>query len=171
VTKDTPNDLPLPFPEEVWFDPLEEALRRAIRDFIEELLEGELEQALGRGRYQRTGQASGYRNGRRERQLLGPFGPLTVSLPRARRFDADGAEPEWRNGALPAFKRLTKRAEAVIAGSYLAGVNTRRLRRALQGRFGGAAGQGHGSAGPGASCGRPGRPGSTATWPARTSSG
>jgi transposase-like protein len=141
MTKDTPNDLPLPFPGEDWFDPLEDAVRQAIRGFIEELLEGELEQALGRGRYQRTGQASGYRNGRRQRQLLGTFGPVTVSVPRARLFDADGGDQEWRNGTLPAFKRLTKRAEVVIAGSYLAGVNTRRVRRALEGLFGGAVGK------------------------------
>jgi transposase-like protein len=37
-----------------------------------------------------------------------------------------------------AHKRLTKRAETVIAGAYLAGTNTRRVRRALAGLFGGA---------------------------------
>ncbi len=141
MTKDTLNDLALPFSGDDWFDPLEEAVRQAVRGFIEEMLDGELKGTLGRGRYQRTGQVSGYRNGRRERQLLGTFGPVTVSVPRARLFDEAGGEREWKSRALPAFKRLTKRAEAVIAGSYLAGVNTRRVRRALVGLFGGAVGK------------------------------
>ena len=141
MTKDTLNDLALPFSGDDWFDPLEEAVRQAVRGFIEEMLDGELKGTLGRGRYQRTGQVSGYRNGRRERQLLGTFGPVTVSVPRARLFDEAGGEREWKNRTLPAFKRLTKRAEAVIAGCYLAGVNTRRVRRALEGLFGGAVGK------------------------------
>ena len=35
------------------------------------------------------------------------------------------------------FKRLTKRAEAVIAGAYLACTSTRGVRRALKSLFGG----------------------------------
>ena len=42
---------------------------------------------------------------------------------------------------LPAYKRLSRRAEAVIAQAYLAGVNTRRVRRALAGLFGGRVGK------------------------------
>ena len=91
MTKDTRNDLALPFSGDDWFDPLEEAVRQSIRGFIEEMLDGELKRTLGRGRYQRTGQVSGYRNGRRERQLLGTFGPVTVSVPRARLFDEASA--------------------------------------------------------------------------------
>ena len=42
---------------------------------------------------------------------------------------------------LPAYKRLTRQAEALIAGTYLAGTNTRRVRRALGALFGGAVGK------------------------------
>ena len=115
MRKDSLNDLPLPLLGEDWFDPLEEAVRQSIRGFIEAMLEGELECALGRGHYQRAGRATGYRNGHRERRLLGTFGPVTLSVPRARLFDAQGGDQEWRNQTLPAFKRRTKRAEAVIA--------------------------------------------------------
>jgi transposase-like protein len=141
MMKDNANDLPLPFLGDDWFDPLEEAVRQSIRGFIEAMLAGELERALGRGRYRRAGRARGYRNGRRERHLLGTFGAVRVSVPRARLFDEDGGAREWRNQTLPAFKRLTKRAEAVIASSYLAGVNTRRVRRALESLFGGVIGK------------------------------
>lgn len=105
------------------------------------MIEEELAAALGRGRYGRSAHASGYRNGRRERQLPGTFGPVTVSVPRARIAGAEGKQEEWRSQALPAYKRLTARAERLIAGAYLAGTNTRRVRRALAALFGGTVGK------------------------------
>ncbi len=39
----------------------------------------------------------------------------------------------WRSQTVQAYKRLTKRAEAVVANSYLADTHTRRVRRALAG--------------------------------------
>ena len=57
----------------------------------------------------------------RERQLIGTFGPITVSVPRARLVVANAKTLEWRNQTLPAYQRLTKRAEALITSIYLAG--------------------------------------------------
>ncbi len=73
--------------------------------------------------------------------LSGTFGALTVSLPRVRLLDGDGGEKDRRSQTIQAYKRLTKRAEAIIANTYLAGTNTRRVRRALAGRFGGKVGK------------------------------
>jgi putative transposase len=121
--------------------------------FIEELAEEELNDALGRTRYQRPGSpvltpgsagleaartATGYRHGRRERQLLGSFGPMTISVPRARLDNADGTTREWRSRVLPRYARMTQQVEALIAGAYLSGTNTRRVRRALGALFKGA---------------------------------
>ena len=131
---------PSPFAGGDWFDPLEEAVRRQVRAFIEELLEEELEAALGRGRYERDGAAKGHRHGRRPRRLATTFGPLELAVPRARLRDAAG-EREWRSELLPAYRRLSRRAEALIAQAYLAGVNTRRVRRALAGLFAGRVGK------------------------------
>src|SRR4051794_4699743 len=139
---------PSPFAGGDWFDPLEEAVRRRGRAFIEELLEEELEAALGRGRYQRDGAAKAHRHGRRPRRLVTTFGPLELAVPRARLRDAAG-EREWRSGLLPAYRRLSRRAEALIAQAYLAGVNTRRVRR-----------------GPGRLVARPGRQGAGQPGPA-----
>ena len=130
----------LPFAGSDWFDPLEEAVRLQVRSFIEELLEEELEAALGRGRYERQGTANGHRHGRRPRQLVTTFGPLELSVPRARLRDADAGR-EWKSQLLPAYKRLSHRAEALIAQVYLAGMNTRRVRRALAGLFAGRVGK------------------------------
>jgi putative transposase len=140
-----------------WFDPLEAGVRTRIRDFIEELLEAELLEAelgaaLGRDRYERpqlveTGAGgrpvvkAGHRHGHRERQLLGSFGPVTVRVPRARLETSNGKTAEWKNKTIPAYQRRTKKADALIAGAYLAGTNTRRVRRALSALFNGAVGK------------------------------
>ena len=130
-----------PFLGEDWFDPLETAVRGRIRGFIEEMLEAELHAALQRGRYDRQGTTRGHRHGHRARQLVGTFGPVTLSVPRGRLAGADGRTSEWRNQTIPAYRRLTRRAEALIAGAYLSGTNTRRVRRALGALFGGAIGK------------------------------
>src|SRR5215204_6397675 len=139
---------------EDWFDPLEAGVRTRIRSFIEELLEAELEAALGRKRYERgrtpeTGPSaeamrspvSGHRHGHRERSLMGTLGAVTVRVPRARLATPEGGTQEWRTTTIPAYQRLTRRAEALIAGAYLSGTNTRRVRRALAALFGGAVGK------------------------------
>jgi putative transposase len=130
------------FAGEAWFDPIEAGIRGRIRGFIEELLEQELTAALGRGRCERAmGTPKGYRNGTRERRLLGSFGPVAISVPRARLADADGGTREWRSAALPRYARMTRQVEALIAGAYLSGTNTRRVRRALAALFKGAVGK------------------------------
>ena len=141
MTKDIAFENEVPLLGADWFDPLEAGVRHQIRGFIENMLEEELAAALGRGRYDRSGEAVGHRNGHRERQLLGTFGPQAVSVPRARVIGSDGKQAEWRSKTLPAYKRLTVQAERLIAGAYLAGTNTRRVRRALAALFGGAVGK------------------------------
>ena len=136
----TAPSTPSPFSGADWFDPLEEAVRQQIRGFVEELLEEELEAALGRRRYERASPAKGDRHGRRSRQLVTTFGPLDLSVPRARLRDEAG-EREWKSALLPAYKRLSHRAEALIAEAYLAGMNTRRVRRALAKLFEGRIGK------------------------------
>jgi putative transposase len=141
MTKDTAIEAEVPLLGADWFDPLEAGIRQRIRSFIENMLEEELAATLGRGRYDRSGDTAGHRNGHRDRQLLGTFGSMTVSVPRARVTDSDGKQAEWRSKALPAYKRLTVQAERLIVGAYLAGTNTRRVRRALAALFDGAVGK------------------------------
>jgi len=89
-TKTEANSTAL-FAGEAWFDPIEAGIRERVRGFIEELIGQELDVALGRGRYERDAEApKGYRNGMRERQLLGSFGPVQISVPRARMTAAGG---------------------------------------------------------------------------------
>jgi len=126
---------------EGWFDPIEAGIRGRIRAFIEELVEGELEAALGRGRYERGASSAGHRHGHRTRRLTGSFGPVEIAVPRARLPGESGGTREWRSAALPRYARRTRQVEALIAGAYLAGTNTRRVQRALAALFRGAVGK------------------------------
>jgi putative transposase len=142
---------------EGWRDSIEALVRDRIRGLIEQILEEELRDALGRERYarhitesgaavdisQRLGEevrasaalVKGHRNGRREREVMGTFGKVTIAVPRARLEREDGTTTEWKSKTLPAYRRRTKEVEALIAGSYLSGTNTRRVGRALASVF------------------------------------
>src|SRR5262245_54026991 len=140
-----------------WQDSIEDCVRRQIRGFIELMLEAELSSVLGRARYARLRALAdanelgpeesdaavahsvfGHRNGHRDRELTGTFGKTTISVPRARLETSDGGTTEWKSKTLSAYRRRTKEVEALIAGSYLAGTNTRRVGRALASLFRGA---------------------------------
>jgi transposase-like protein len=132
-----------------WFDPIEGEVRGRARQFIEELIRGELDAVLARPRYGRGKTAgsegsagvAGHRHGSRTRSLMGTFGPIEIAVPRARLNTPNGQTTEWRSSALRAYQRRTLAADALIASTYLAGTNTRRVRRALAALFGGAVGK------------------------------
>jgi hypothetical protein len=101
-----------------------------VRGFIETMLETELDAVLARPRYGRqaarsdeTTGVSGHRHGRR--------GITEITVPRARLDAGEDKTVEWKSKALRAYQRRTMAADALIASSYLAGTNTRRVRRAL----------------------------------------
>jgi putative transposase len=132
-----------------WFDPFEAGLRERVRGFIETMLETELEAVLARPWYGRqpaarsdeTTGVAGHRHGSRTRTLTGTFGTTEITVPRARLEAGEDKTLEWKSKALRAYQRRTKAADALIASSYLAGTNTRRVRRALAALFGGAIGK------------------------------
>ena len=143
---------------ENWFDPIETAVRDRVHGFLQAMIEAELDEARSRTRYVRHAKAClgsrsetpdgetaagdtllrGHRHGHRFRSLMGTFGEALISVPRARIEAPDGKTTEWRSKVLPTYQRRTKAADALIAGAYLAGTNTRRIRRALAALFGGA---------------------------------
>ncbi len=128
-----------------WFDPIESGVRDRVRGFIEELIRCELDEALARPRYARAKDADsrpanivGHRHGSRTRSLTGSFGKTEIAVPRARLQTSDGRTTEWHSKALRTYQRRTLTADALIAGAYFAGTNTRRVRRALAALFRGA---------------------------------
>jgi hypothetical protein len=66
---------------------------------------------------------------------------VEIAVPRARLRAEDGTTREWRSAVLPRYARMTRQAEALIAGAYLSGTNTRRVGRALGALFRGAVGK------------------------------
>src|SRR5271163_1738282 len=132
-----------------WFDAIEDGVRARARGFIETMLEEELSEALSRPRYGRRKPGEdeaapsvvGVRHGHRERTLTGTFGKTRIAVPRARLTGEDGKTREWRSGSLRAYQRRTRAADALIAGAYLAGTNTRRVRRAVNAVFAGPVGK------------------------------
>ncbi len=132
-----------------WFDAIEDGVRVRVRGFIEMMLEEELSDVLSRPRYGRgkpkdDGEPPavvGVRHGHRARTLTGTFGKTRIAVPRARLMGADGRTSEWRSASLRAYQRRTRAADALIAGAYLSGTNTRRVRRALNAVFAGPVGK------------------------------
>ena len=129
-----------------WFDPIEAAVRDRVRGFIQAMVEGELDATLLRPRYGRRPKSSdsnkdglvaviGHRHGHRTRSLTGTFGRTEIAVPRARLVGPDGGTSEWKSKVFRAYQRRTLAADALIASAYLAGTNTRRVRRALKALF------------------------------------
>lgn len=110
---------------------IETQMRRRILEAIEVVLEEELTEALGTGRYERGEGRRGYRNGHESRRITTAVGTETLAVPRGRLVEDDGARREFRSEALPRYARRTREVDEAILDAYLAGANTRRIRKAL----------------------------------------
>lgn len=95
-------------------------LREGVRLLAQELMELEVQQHVGAGRYERSEERMGYRNGSRERQWDTRVGTIELSVPRVR-----------DNSYFPSLLQPRKRAEqalvAVVQEAYVQGVSTRRV--------------------------------------------
>ncbi len=110
---------------------IETQMRRRILEAIEFVLEEELTEALGTGRYERGEGRRGYRNGHQTRRITTAVGTQTLTVPRGRMIEPDGSSREFHSQALPRYARRTREVDEAILGAYLAGANTRRIRKAL----------------------------------------
>lgn len=102
-------------------------LRAGARKTIQELLEAEVTEVLGRDRYERrTGEATGYRNGYKQRRLDTAEGRLEVELPQVR----DTAE-RHQSALWQALQRRTEVLEQLVVELYVRGLSTRDIEDAL----------------------------------------
>ena len=111
---------------------LGELIHQAVRRTIEQAVEEELQAALGAGPYERRPERGGYRNGAKTRTLTGPTGPVELRLARGRLAKESGGTEEFRSTVLPRYQRRMREINEAIAGVYLSGGNTRRIRGALR---------------------------------------
>ena len=106
-------------------------LRTRVREAIEITLEEELAEALGCGRYERSGERQGYRNGSQRRTITTAYGPKDLEIPRGRVMREDGSSEEFRSEIVPRYARRSREVDEAILGAYLAGANSRRIKKAL----------------------------------------
>ena len=111
---------------------LGELIHQAVRKTIEQAVEEELHTTLGAAPYERHAERSGYRNGTKTRTLTGPTGPVELTLPRGRLATSDTGTEEWRSTVVPRYQRRMREVNEAVAGVYLSGGNTRRIRGALR---------------------------------------
>lgn len=111
---------------------LGDLIHQAVRKTIEQAVEEELQAVLGVAPYERGAERTGYRNGSKTRTLTVPTGPVELTLPRGRLLRDDGGSEEWRSTVVPRYERRMREINEAIAGVYLAGGNTRRIRGALR---------------------------------------
>lgn len=123
----SPEVVALPLPRRA----RETVIRARIREAIELVIEEELEEALGTKSYGRSAARRGYRNGTQERPVVSEYGPVRLTVPRARLELEDGTTGEWHSEVVPRYARRTQRVDEAILGAYLAGANSRRIRKAL----------------------------------------
>ena len=111
---------------------IQRLLQTRLREAVEVVLKEELSAALGAPWYERVDDRRGYRNGVEERSITTTAGTRKVQVPRGRVVEKDGSTREFRSELLPRYARRTEEVDAAILGCYLAGANSRRIRKALE---------------------------------------
>jgi transposase-like protein len=110
---------------------IRERLESRVREAIEIVLEEELAAALGCGSYERSEGRAGYRHGKQRRRVTTRHGAKELDIPRGRLVDEEGRSREFRSKVVPRYQRRTEEVDEAILGTYLAGANSRRIRKAL----------------------------------------
>ena len=111
---------------------IQDRLRAKIREAIGVVLDEELVEALGCEAYERSALRLGERNGTLTRTITTREGLQTLEVPRGRLYNEDGSTREFRSSMLPRYARRTREVDEAILGAYLAGANSRRIRKALE---------------------------------------
>jgi len=98
----------------------ENLVARVVESYLNNLLEEQMRDHLGADRYERTGEARGYRNGTRERLLYTRVGPVTLRVPQAR----DGG---FSTEIFQRYQRSEQALVLAILEMYVNGVSTRKV--------------------------------------------
>lgn len=103
-------------------DRLAELGRLGARLVLQRAIEGEVAAFLKRARYERTPEATGSRNGHRERQIQTAEGPVTIKVPQVR-----DSLVRFVSSVIPDCRTIirTRPLEALVIGAYVRGLSTR----------------------------------------------
>src|SRR5215470_8743357 len=93
-------------------DELDRLVREGARQMIAAMLEVEVDDFLRRTRYQRTGEARGYRNGYAPARTIGVgVGAIPVRQPRVSDVPPEVAPDGFRSQIVPRYQRLSASAQ------------------------------------------------------------
>src|SRR5262249_39256667 len=107
-------------------------LRGRVREVIEATIEEELADLLGGERYERTEGRRGYRNGVTERTVTTVAGTRPLEIPPPRVPPGGSGPEEFPSKLLPPDPPRSREIDEAIVGIYLAGANSRGIRKALE---------------------------------------
>jgi len=108
-------------------DPVEELARYGARLVLSSYIEAEVREHLGAGRYERSEERRGSRNGRRSRGVSCALGKVEVDFPKVR-----GTSEPFRSQVLEAWQRTSGSVASTLSSLYVEGLSTRDYERALQ---------------------------------------
>ena len=108
-------------------DPIEALARFGAQLVLTSYIEAEVEAHLGAGRYERTMDRQGHRNGHRTRRVTCGLGMIEVEFPKVRHT----ARP-FRSQVLDAWQRTSSAVTSTLASLYIEGLSTRDYERALK---------------------------------------
>lgn len=111
---------------EIEGDPIEELGRYAARLVLTSYLHAEVTEQLGAGRYERTRERRGSRNGTRARDVSLGVGTVELDYPKVRK-----TEEPFRSVILGAWQRKSATLVATLPNLYVEGLSTRDYERAL----------------------------------------
>lgn len=98
-----------------------DALGPLVAEALQQILEGDMEEALGAGKWERTGARLGYRSGYYERDLITRIGKVELRVPRDR-------QGRFRTELFERYERSEKALVQALAEMYIQGVSTRKVK-------------------------------------------
>ena len=110
---------PVPAPDDV----LEMIVREGARKMLQSALEKEVDEFLGRGRYERTTEQRGYRNGHLPKRSIGVgMGAVEVSLPRVSDVPKEVSPDGFQSEIVASYQRRSRTQARLMVRLYLEGL-------------------------------------------------
>src|SRR5579871_3168320 len=114
-----PPTAPVPAPDDV----LELIVREGARRMLQSALEKEVDEFLGRGRYERTTEPRGYRNGHLPKRSIGVgMGAVEVSLPRVSDVPKEVSPDGFQSEIVASYQRRSRTQARLMVRLYLEGL-------------------------------------------------
>ena len=112
--------------------PLSQFVRLAVQGMVQQALEQEVTDYLGRERYERQGEGSGYRNGYKPGRIRSAEGEIAFEVPQVR-----ASEQPYRSKLLEFLRGNSDALEYLVTQMYSRGLSTRDVEDAFRDPYSG----------------------------------